>query len=1063
MNDSISSLESMMKEISAMKFDDDFSSDSEEKKISTPAKDLDDEKYSIPKSSNSFKKITGQSVDNDNASIKKFCKSISQITNKKVDNLDDALSIFKSKAITSDNSIFISNFNARYQTSIQDLTDIFGVIDDMKKNFMLNYSENNKTNIVDEPAQSKLMRFKAQIETLTEQNKALEQAKSSYEKAFNNAEELLDNQIEETKKLANQRNQLVQYLQVMDVICREIDNAGHLLKMEQKKYQPPPQEKIVITQPEKPKINSDDSYQLLAATYRTIETNLHPTFMDELQLIRDSSSNTTNDRIVTLVKCIVNHYSEDLKNIEELEKQIQSQQAEIENTKKQCNDILVHFEDELRFLQKLSHSRDLQNVMFYRPANGCPIGFDNSEKEELIRKCVEIGKFIDENIGKILLENVELQLNGFDTLDGNGIFTLLQPYNSEKKIAMIVREASDDTSFETRKLIDLLVAQVIMNNILTSHTYDLHTRITVLNNQIKKLDTDEQPSTEFQQQIDELQKENKLLVKHEKTLRRKLTKIVKCDDSESTLSIVQKLINSLKKSKRKYKNILANISKVEAAQTIQEPRSEQIPQQISPSKLEKKKLAEPLFTLKQGYPNVQNEQIRQLENRINELNNQINEQKAIIQKSGEDFQKSQENIDQLLKQKESMQKNENELKAKASKYASLIEKYKKDISALKHKLEETIHHLKKTNSYAKKMEIANSKLGEENEQLVKRIKHLEELNAKGVEAIKSKSQTLRTQFEATVSELQKIRDENLKTQQTNLKLQADTDKIKAENDELKIQNKALQLKIKTNEEKFELERKTYQSQISANTTSAQADLDHLAKENEEKMKDLKNQILDITLRYNDCIDPFEAVKKLSQQVEDLRKVQSVYASLIEDAQSLQRLLNIEPGIKITPYVEKMKNKLMETEKQLSNQKRNMDIAQADKQKMSRDLLKNQSQIASNIQWETWARRILRVITDNDSSQANSNKLRQNIEEILFNSISNKGSICKLDILRQEKRLFKKYDSRLLNVKSNSKLSLNHLIIAVCAANKIQRLSGYTPLLTASLPISNHNPNKYLDI
>ena len=92
MNDSISSLESMMKEISAMKFDDDFSSDSEEKKISTPAKDLDDEKYSIPKSSNSFKKITGQSIDNDNASIKKFCKSISQITNKKVDNLDDALS-----------------------------------------------------------------------------------------------------------------------------------------------------------------------------------------------------------------------------------------------------------------------------------------------------------------------------------------------------------------------------------------------------------------------------------------------------------------------------------------------------------------------------------------------------------------------------------------------------------------------------------------------------------------------------------------------------------------------------------------------------------------------------------------------------------------------------------------------------------------------------------------------------------------------------------------------------------------------------------------------------------
>ncbi|OHT10515.1 hypothetical protein TRFO_20191 [Tritrichomonas foetus] len=1068
MSESLSSIESMMKEINALKFYPlNDSPKNERTKIdsddfNSSASGNDYHNYSQLSSNSRQSRHSTISNHSKNDKMKKieFCIQISELLGKTMNSLDDILEEIKnimkktnskskiqkkkSLQLLIDNSSFIHKFNTKYQTAISELDDIFPVIDDLK-------IKARNSNSLSFQGNSQLEKANTQISSLKEQNAALLQSKASFEKAFISASELIETQSEEIKSLSQQRNLLVMHLQTMDSVCSEIDSINHTLKISQIQIQnQQPKENDIIIPPVEKTVN-DDSYQLLAASYRAIDTTLHPSFKDELEAIRDNSNKTANDRLVSLIKCVSIHYYDDIQKYQNLVEENEKHKVLLENSQKQCHDVLHHFEEELRFLQKLSHSKDLQSVLFYRPTTGTQLGFDTKEKEELIRKCAEIGKFIDENVGQILLENIEPTVSNFDNLNLNSIFSLMQPGNVEKKISSIITEASESSLLENRKLIDLLVAQVLMNDILTSHTYDLHTKVSLLNRQISKLDVSGKESNDLQQELASYQKEIRSLRRHENKIRHRLSKIIDFNDTDNTVLVVQQLIEAFKKASKKCKHMVKqyqNSKDTNLENAVQHINNENNENEMNNNK-------------KDSSVVEQNEEVKPLQDKITELNNLITEN---TQKYENELSKLKE--ENLSKQheieihKEEFIRFEKENQEKINTYIATVDKYKNDILGLKQKLDESVATLKKITKQSKKFESSNSTLSTENQQLKKRVKQLEELNLKSVETIKSKSHALRTQFVATVSDLQKMREDNSSVQQENIRLQSDIEKLKTENDELKIQIKALNLKIKATEDKFELDKKTFQSQIAANATSAQADLDHMTKEKEEKIASFKRDILDITSKYNECNDPIEAVHKLSTQISDFRKVQTIYASLIEDFQSLQRLLNVEPGLKITPHVEKLLNQVSDLESRLLDQKKDIDSENADKQRIARDLMKNQTQIASNIQWENWAKRVLRVVTDSDCSQSTSNRLRQTLEEIIFNSISNKETINKLEILRQEKQLMTKYDPKLLNVKSNSRLSLSNITAVVLAARRLLNISGYSPIVVDPAPTSPKIKSKY---
>ena len=93
--------------------------------------------------------------------------------------------------------------------------------------------------------------------------------------------------------------------------------------------------------------------------------------------------------------------------------------------------------------------------------------------------------------------------------------------------------------------------------------------------------------------------------------------------------------------------------------------------------------------------------------------------------------------------------------------------------------------MKKLTAQYRKIESSNAATSIENQHLKKRTKQLEEINLNGVETIKVKCTSLRSQYELTINELQKVRTENSSMQQILLQIQAEGEKLKSENNTLK--------------------------------------------------------------------------------------------------------------------------------------------------------------------------------------------------------------------------------------------------------------------------------------
>lgn len=1133
MSDASTDLEIMMKEINAMKLSNDEQSNSfqefdfEQLKHQKSHKNEDSyqhEKYSTLFENDSYQQYDYSKNSNRSSkglSISEFCHNISQISNKNLKNFDDVLLEYKSvvkkkrpKSKTEQENKFVSLFNSKYSSNITDMNEIFDIVDDLKEklNGFNPITKSSQESIL----QDKLKRANAQISSLMEQNKALVEAKASIEKSFSSVEQLLETQIEETRKISEQRNKLIIHLQTMDSLYREIDSNRELIPnpiqqslLNQKQIiQSQESDAALATELQKLKRENEDTiYRLLASTYHIMESTINPSFATELEEIRDNSNKKATDRVLSMVQCVMTHYKEDIEKKDQLEKENNELSLQLADSKKQCEEVLHHFEDELRFLQKLSHSNDLQNVIFYRQEQGKSHWLTTDERNELIKKCAKVGKYIDENIGKLLSENVEHYFNELGifcpsqkVFNPDSIFLLMQPTDVENKIMTILGEtykyldgtleksSRQSSQFETQKLVDLLAAQVLMNDILTNYSIDLHTKITLLSRQVHKLDQGPVDHITIANST-EINEEIKSYKHQDKKIRKMLSSAMHFQESDDIYVIIKSLIKKLKQLKNQKKKMtkiiqhnIQNPINNDEIEYIQSPNMNE--QNINDKEPENPEHANSIAKITEGTSPVHSfasvhssksscrkkdknshsssicneRQIAQLEEEINQLNSKLNEANhqhdEALKTEKENCQKKVTEIESINQQlRAEIESNQ----TKINENETIIKQQKNEITTLQNKLTESITGLKKLSNQYKKVESVSSASSIENHQLKNRIKKLEEISLKEVEAIKSKCNALRSQYEKTLNELQKTRDENTSFQQINLKLKADVEKSNLQINELRIDNKALALKIKTNDEKHQIELKTYQSKISANETSRKADIDHLMKTSTEKIEEYKNLILQITMKYCDYPDPIEAIKNVTSQLDDLRQVQSVYSALIEDVNNLHKLLNIDQDLLITPHVERLIHKLNEKELQNKDHKRDIESTNAENQQMQREMIKNQNKIASLIQWETWAKRVLRVIIDVECSQYSDNQLRQSLEEIVLSTVSNTSNLSKMDILRKEKQLMTRYEAKLLNVQSSSKIySLIPILTVISSIKRLQKLAGCLPIdINVGIPKSNN--------
>ena len=268
--------------------------------------------------------------------------------------------------------------------------------------------------------------------------------------AFESIESLLESQMEETRVLATQRNQLVECLRKLDEVCRESDSMCQNLSVEltqtlQKLKEKPAQQptpKVVKAAPKREEEKrEDDTYLLLASVHRALSV-AGGDIQRNIDRIKEDTSKTAGERLVEMTKLTSNEIIRARKQVELANERNEELKNLCQERGRQCSEVLSVLEEEVDFVQKLAFNRDLQSVVMYRQL-GTSCELDGEQREELARRCAAIGSFVDEKVTRLNSDDVCGKLESCGVKKPTGIFDLMKPANSESRIRRILEDAED--------------------------------------------------------------------------------------------------------------------------------------------------------------------------------------------------------------------------------------------------------------------------------------------------------------------------------------------------------------------------------------------------------------------------------------------------------------------------------------------------------------------------------------------------------------------------------------------------------------------------------------------
>ena len=494
---------------------------------------------------------------------------------------------------------------------------------------------------------------------------------------------------------------------------------------------------------------------------KLINESLNNNISTQISLIIDNSSITPIERIEKMIQILLKNYNliNNEKNL--LNKELKDSQEKILIYKNKFENSISLFEDEIRFLQKLTSNNDLQNIIFFRENKNCSLLLDNESKEYLIKNIIKISKFIEESYQNLNKDDSCLNINGIDKIE---LFNLLNPIFIEEKIEKFINKISNINNFEIREIISIFAVEVLSNSILINHCSNLSNQFEFYKNKSNE---------EINENLN-INKYKKLLNKYEKmenNIRELLSNIFENSNELSLIEMIKKTIE------------LINLNN----------NNEEI---INKLNLELNEINEKYNNLLIKYKEKINLIKNKFNNNINNLNNQIlelnnnnllkdNEIKQIFEEKNIEILNLTNNINNLeLKINENKKNYNNELNNKNLEINNLNETLIKLIS--------------------KAEKISNNR-----KELKNKIKILEDFNLKTINSLKEKSNNLKNQFNLNLQQLQvelnssksnlnQIQDEN---QILNIKI----NELISENNEINIEKKTLELKLKSINDKLELQ------------------------------------------------------------------------------------------------------------------------------------------------------------------------------------------------------------------------------------------------------------------
>jgi chromosome segregation ATPase len=337
--------------------------------------------------------------------------------------------------------------------------------------------------------------------------------------------------------------------------------------------------------------------------------------------------------------------------------------------------------------------------------------------------------------------------------------------------------------------------------------------------------------------------------------------------------------------------------------------------------------------------------------------------------------------------------------------------------------------------------------------LGRQIERLEIANAKLKDQIETQAVKLRAEGQDRIQEVgdekdRQIRELELRICDTEV-LNAKLRQLMSEIATLTVAKRSVELKNRALEERIQLEKKTVQSQASAQVNAVLVEYSGLSKKHateiEDALQDL-SALLDDDMEATDFKSVLAAV---IDQFEQLRTVQVSFNDLAQQVGDMQKLLNVDSPPKVLSQIRRLTDLKSATEKRLSELEDAVAKSNQEREQLLKDMKKASDQVSGLKIWENWSQRVYRVVHGPDAVELRGKDLRQVLEEALVASASQQSLTSKVQILREEKAILLKFDRKVLTAQQQLRAVLRPIVAVFVFACRVQRIAGRGPMAVAA--------------
>ena len=478
----------------------------------------------------------------------------------------------------SDTRVFLAAFNSKYNVNVSTLFDVLDVIEEIIGKSKAAAKEESKIVIDDSKvrelkvanvkiqsekealsrelavSQTQIGSLENQIAILKNENKALSDNLNALQKENNGLRQTLESmnqmmeaQMNEMCELGDQRSQLIDLSRRQGIVIEELE------KLSKTPSAPAQKPKIDHSLPKKPSTDDgDEMYSLMSSIVNAITNSQTEEFAERICAIRDGSKKSVKDRIMDIVSSVISRLADCEVKMEAMSASDKEASDQVEYYKQKAREILGFLEEELAFLQVLTHSSDIQAAVFRAKQAPDASILSEESKTELIRKCALIGRFVEENLSEVTAERIDEKIPLTANIDPTHIFELMQSSSFEEKLTNLSHLVDDDSSLTLREIFDLLTAQVFINDLLKDHATDLHMRIAHCGHEIGSLKQEIEDRGDDLEQIEAMKKLVRHFRRRESKLRKYLSNYIEVSDQAAPVEMVEVLIQKINDRIEKY-------------------------------------------------------------------------------------------------------------------------------------------------------------------------------------------------------------------------------------------------------------------------------------------------------------------------------------------------------------------------------------------------------------------------------------------------------------------------------------------------------------------------------